>query len=329
MHALKVPLWGNLGGYNYNIMAYIDYYKILGVEKTATADDIKKAYRKQARKLHPDLNPNDQEAHKKFQELNEANEVLSDPEKRKKYDKYGENWQHGEEYEKARQQYEQQSRRHEQWQNPQEGQTFYTEGNFSDTDFSDFFHSMFGSGSSQRQGGHASRKYKGGDYSAELKLTLEQAFKTHQQVLTIDGKNIRITIPAGVANGQKIKLKGYGQPGVNGGPNGDLFITFTVEDTPQLKRLGDDLYTDATVDLYTAVLGGEITINTLSGQLKMKLKPGTQPNSKLRLKGKGFSVYKKEEHFGDLYVTVKVQIPENLSQQEIELFTQLAKIRTK
>ena len=329
MHALKVPLWGNLGGYNYNIMAYIDYYKILGVEKTATADDIKKAYRKQARKLHPDLNPNDKEAHKKFQELNEANEVLSDPEKRKKYDKYGENWQHGEEYEKARQQYEQQSRRQEQWQNPQEGQTFYTEGNFSDTDFSDFFHSMFGSGFSQRQGGHASRKYKGGDYSAELKLTLEQAFKTHQQVLTIDGKNIRITIPAGVANGQKIKLKGYGQPGVNGGPNGDLFITFTVEDTPQLKRLGDDLYTDATVDLYTAVLGGEITINTLSGQLKMKLKPGTQPNSKLRLKGKGFSVYKKEEHFGDLYVTVKVQIPENLSQQEIELFTQLAKIRTK
>ena len=310
-------------------MPFIDYYKILGVDKNATADDIKKAYRKQARKLHPDLNPNDQEAHKKFQELNEANEVLSDPEKRKKYDKYGENWQHGEEYEKARQQYEQQSRRQEQWQNPQEGQTFYTEGNFSDTDFSDFFHSMFGSGFSQRQGGHASRKYKGGDYSAELKLTLEQAFKTHQQVLTIDGKNIRITIPAGVANGQKIKLKGYGQPGVNGGPNGDLFITFTVEDTPQLKRLGDDLYTDATVDLYTAVLGGEITINTLSGQLKMKLKPGTQPNSKLRLKGKGFSVYKKEEHFGDLYVTVKVQIPENLSQQEIELFTQLAKIRTK
>jgi len=310
-------------------MPFIDYYKILGIDKNATADDIKKAYRKQARKLHPDLNPNDQEAHKKFQELNEANEVLSDPEKRKKYDKYGENWQHGEEYEKARQQYEQQSRRQEQWQNPQEGQTFYTEGNFSDTDFSDFFHSMFGSGFSQRQGGHASRKYKGGDYSAELKLTLEQAFKTHQQVLTIDGKNIRITIPAGVANGQKIKLKGYGQPGVNGGPNGDLFITFTVEDTPQLKRLGDDLYTDATVDLYTAVLGGEITINTLSGQLKMKLKPGTQPNSKLRLKGKGFSVYKKEEHFGDLYVTVKVQIPENLSQQEIELFTQLAKIRTK
>lgn len=310
-------------------MPFIDYYKILGVDKNATADDIKKAYRKLARKLHPDLNPNDKEAHKKFQELNEANEVLSDPEKRKKYDKYGENWQHGEEYEKARQQYEQQSRRQEQWQNPQEGQTFYTEGNFSDTDFSDFFHSMFGSGFSQRQGGHASRKYKGGDYSAELKLTLEQAFKTHQQVLTIDGKNIRITIPAGVANGQKIKLKGYGQPGVNGGPNGDLFITFLIEDEPNFKRLGNDLYTEVTVDLYTAVLGGEITVNTLTGQLKLKVKPGTQPNSKLRLKEKGFSVYKNDGHFGDLYVTVKVHIPDHLSEQEINLFTQLAKIRTK
>ncbi len=310
-------------------MAYIDYYKVLGIDKNATTDEIKKAYRKHARKLHPDLNPNDKEAHKKFQELNEANEVLSDPEKRKKYDKYGENWQHGEEYEKAQQQYQRQSQRQQQWQNPQDGQTFYTEGNFSDGDFSDFFHSMFGSGFSQRQRGQSSRKYKGGDYSAELKLTLRQAYQTHQQVLTIDGKNIRITIPAGVSNGQKIKLGGYGQPGVNGGPKGDLYITFVIEEEPNIKRLGNDLYTEATVDLYTAVLGGEITVNTLNGQLKLKVKPGTQPNSKLRLKGKGFSIYKKEGHFGDLYVTVKVHIPENLSQQEIDLFTQLAKTRTK
>ncbi len=309
-------------------MPFIDYYKILGVDKNATADDIKKAYRKLARKLHPDLNPNDKEAHKKFQELNEANEVLSDPEKRKKYDKYGENWQHGEEYEKAQQQY-QQSQQQQQRQYSQDGQTFYTEGNFSDADFSDFFHSMFGSGFSQRQGGHSSRRYKGGDYSAELKLTLLQAYKTHQQVLTVDGKNIRITIPAGVANGQKIKLSGYGQPGVNGGPNGDLFITFLIEDEPNFKRLGNDLYTEVTVDLYTAVLGGEITVNTLTGQLKLKVKPGTQPNSKLRLKEKGFSVYKNDGHFGDLYVTVKVHIPDHLSEQEINLFTQLAKIRTK
>jgi curved DNA-binding protein len=308
-------------------MPFIDYYKILGVKKNATTDEIKKAYRKHARKLHPDLNPNDQEAHKKFQELNEANEVLSDPEKRKKYDKYGENWQHGEEYEKAQQQSHRQRQSQQYGPGSAGGQTFYTKGNFSDADFSDFFHSMFGSGFSQRQGGQSARNYKGGDYSAELKLTLRQAFSTHQQVLTIDGKNIRITIPAGVSNGQKIKLGGYGQPGINGGPNGDLFITFVVDDEPNFKRLGDDLYTEVNVDLYTAVLGGELIINTLSEQVKMKIKPGTQPNSKLRLKGKGFSVYKKEGSFGDLYVTVNVSIPENLTQQEIDLFTQLAKTR--
>lgn len=305
-------------------MAYIDYYKILGVEKNASADDIKKSYRKLARKLHPDLNPNDAEAHKKFQQINEANEVLSDPEKRAKYDKYGENWKHGEEHEKAQQQYQQQQR---QWSNPQGGQTFYTEGEFSDGDFSDFFHSMFGGGFSQRQSGRGTRKFKGGDYQAELRLTLRQAMHTHQQTLTIDGKNIRITIPAGVADGQKIKISGYGQPGVNGGPSGDLYITFVIAEESGFKRLGDALYTEAGIDLYTAVLGGEITIHTLDGQVKMKIKPGTQPDAKLRLKGKGFPVYKKDGQFGDLFVTLKIQIPQNLSEKEKELFTELSKAR--
>lgn len=300
-------------------MAYIDYYNILGVSKNASAEDIKKAYRQKARKLHPDLNPNDKEAHKNFQQLNEANEVLSDPEKRAKYDKYGENWKHGEEYEKAQQQYQQQKR---QWG----GQTFYTEGDFSDADFSDFFHSMFGSGFSQRTSSRSQRKYKGGDFQAELRLSLRQAAHTHQQTLNLDGKNIRITIPAGVADGQKIKLSGYGQPGVNGGPNGDLYITFVVEDDLNFKRLGNDLYTSADVGLYTAVLGGEITVNTLDGQVKMKVKPGTQPESKVRLKGKGFPVYKKDNQFGDLIVTMKVEIPKNLSTKEQELFTELSKL---
>ncbi|OPZ26075.1 MAG: Curved DNA-binding protein [Bacteroidetes bacterium ADurb.BinA174] len=300
-------------------MAYIDYYNILGVSKNASAEDIKKAYRQKARKLHPDLNPNDKEAHKNFQQLNEANEVLSDPEKRAKYDKYGENWKHGEEYEKAQQQYQQQKR---QWG----GQTFYTEGDFSDADFSDFFHSMFGSGFSQRTSSRSQRKYKGGDFQAELRLSLRQAAHTHQQTLNLDGKNIRITIPAGVADGQKIKLSGYGQPGVNGGPNGDLYITFVVEDDLNFKRLGNDLYTSADVGLYTAVLGGEITVNTLDGQVKMKVKPGTQPESKVRLKGKGFPIYKKDNQFGDLIVTMKVEIPKNLSTKEQELFTELSKL---
>ncbi|MEA5043923.1 MAG: J domain-containing protein [Petrimonas sp.] len=304
-------------------MAYIDYYNILGVSKNASADDIKKAYRQKARKLHPDLNPNDKEAHRKFQQLNEANEVLSDPEKRAKYDKYGENWKHGEEYEKAQQQYQQQQH---QWGGQQGEQTFYTESDFSDTDFSEFFHSMFGGGFSQRAGSRSQRKYKGGDYQAELRLSLRQAMFTHQQTLDIDGKNIRITIPAGVADGQKIKLPGYGQPGVNGGPNGDLYITFVVEDDLYFKRLGDDLYTSAQIGLYTAVLGGEVTVNTLDGQVKMKVKPGTQPESKARLKGKGFPVYKRDDQFGDLIVTMKVEVPKNLSPKERELFTELSKL---
>ena len=150
---------------------------------------------------------------------------------------------------------------------------------------------------------------------------------THQQTLSVDGKNVRITVPAGVADGQKIKLAGYGQSGMNGGPNGDLYITFSIEEDPVFKRLGDDLYTDAAIDLYTAVLGGEATVDTLDGQVKMTVKPGTQPNAKLRLKGKGFPVYRKEGHFGDLYVTLKVQLPEHLSAKEKELFTELSNIR--
>lgn len=308
-------------------MAYIDYYKVLGVPKNASQEEIKKAYRKLARKMHPDLNPDDKDAHRKFQEINEAHEVLSDPEKRAKYDKYGENWKHAEEFEKARQQYQQQGAWSDFFGGGEGGaRTFYTEGDFTDDDFSDFFHSMFGRGFKQRK---TSRKFKGPDYQAELRLTLREAMQTHKRTLTVNGKNIRITIPAGVANGQKIKLAGYGGPGVNGGPNGDLYITFIVEDDPYFKRLGDDLYTEAEVDLYTAVLGGEITINTLDGgQVKVKIKPGTQPGTKLRLKGKGFPVYKKKGKFGDLYVTVKVRIPENLSPREKELFTELAKLRT-
>ena len=310
-------------------MAYIDYYKILGINKNASTDDIRKAYRKLARKYHPDLNPNDKQAQKKFQELNEANEVLSDPEKRAKYDKYGENWKHGEEYEKAQQQYggQQYGGGQQQW-GGSGGQTFYTEGDFSDEDFSDFFRSMFGGGFSQRSGGAGrSSRFKGADYQAELRLTLRQALHTHQQTLSVNDKNVRITIPAGVADGQKIKLTGYGQPGTGGGPNGDLYIKFIIEEDPVFKRLGDDLYTETSVDLYTAVLGGEVVINTLDGQVKMNIKSGSQPGSKLRLKGKGFPVYKKEGSFGDLYVSLKVEIPENLSDTERDLFTQLSNVR--
>lgn len=304
-------------------MAFIDYYKILGIDKTATEKDIKNAYRKLARKFHPDLNPNDTEANKKFQQINEANEVLSDPEKRKKYDQYGENWQHAEAYEQARQQ--QSSRGYSGYSGGGQhgGYNFETFGGEGE-DFSDFFQSMFGSAGGGR--GRQAR-YRGQDYNAELQLSLQSAAETHKQTLSVNGKNIRITVPAGVENGQTIKIAGHGGPGVNGGPNGDLYITFSIADDPRFKRQGHDLYSAVKLDLFTAVLGGEITTETLNGKVKVKVKPETQNGTKIKLKGKGFPVYKKEGEFGDLYITYEIQIPTDLTEQQKELFRQLAETR--
>lgn len=301
-------------------MAFIDYYKILDVNKNASADDIKKAYRKLARKYHPDLNPNDKEANKQFQLINEANEVLSDPEKRKKYDEHGENWKHAEEFEKAKQ--HQHAQQQYAGQNPFEG-TGYSNADFGDGGFSDFFESMFGGAGGRSQ--RSNTKFKGQDYQAELQLPLRDAYETHKRTLTVNGKNLRITIPAGIAQGQVIKLKGQGAPGMNGGPNGDLYITFSISDDPVFKRLNDDLYETVEIDLYTAVLGGEATIETLNGKVKLKIPPGTQNNTKVRLKGKGFPVYKKEGEFGYLFVTYTVKIPVNLTEKQQELFKELAK----
>ena len=301
-------------------MAFIDYYSILGLDRKASPDDIKKAYRKLARKYHPDVNPNNAEAHAKFQQINEANEVLSDPEKRKKYDEYGENWKHGEEYEKARQQ---------QSQNGGFASGFgngdYQYSHFSDNDmggFSDFFENLFGN-----RGGGGSRRsaaFKGQDYNAELHLKLRDAAQTHKQTMSVNDKKIRITVPAGVADGQIIKLRGQGGAGVNGGANGDLFITFVIEKDADFQRIGNDLYANVPLDLYTAVLGGEATINTLDGKVKLKVQPETQNDTKIRLKGKGFPIYKTENQFGDLFVTYNIQIPKGLTEKQKELFKQLA-----
>jgi curved DNA-binding protein len=291
-------------------MEFIDYYKILGIDKKASEEDIKKAYRKLARKLHPDLNPTDKDAHKKFQQVNEANEVLSDPEKRKKYDQYGKDWKHADQFEQQRQ-----SQGHSTFRG---GPHFEGEG---DHDFSSFFESMFGGSGRSRQ-----TKFRGQDYNAELKLNLIDALETHQQTLKINGKNIRITIPAGIENGQVIKLKGHGAQGVNGGPAGDLFISFSILPHPRFKRMGNDLYTTAAIDLYTAMLGGETTIDTLKGKVKLKVNTETQHGTKIRLKGKGFPLYKKEGEFGDLYVTYEIKLPTNLTEKQKALFTELSKL---
>jgi len=304
-------------------MEFVDYYKILGVDKNASEGDIKKAYRKLARKLHPDLNPNDKEANKKFQQVNEANEVLSDPEKRKKYDKYGQDWSHAEEFEKARQS---QGRSADSAGGYNFGGNDAGGYNFSGSEFggnfSDFFSSMFGQGEGKGSGRQA--KYRGEDYNAELHLNLEDVYTTQKQTLTVNGKKIRITIPAGVENGQVIKLSGHGGEGVNGGPKGDLYITFVIADNSVFKRDGNNLNTTVVIDLYTAVLGGEVVLETLSGKIKLKVNPETQNGTKIRLKGKGFPMYKNEGQFGDLFVTYSVKLPTNLTERQKELFKELS-----
>ncbi|MCI0921691.1 DnaJ C-terminal domain-containing protein [Sphingobacterium rhinopitheci] len=296
-------------------MAFLDYYKVLGIEKTATTDAIKKAYRKMARKYHPDVNPGDEEAKKKFQELNEANEVLSDPEKRKKYDQYGENWKHGDEQQRAQQQY---GRNTGGGQNPFDG--FGYNGNYDAGEYSDFFEQMFGS----RRGGGRQTNFRGQDYTADVQLTLQQAATTHQQTFTANGRNIRITVPAGIENGQKIKLAGQGGQGQNGGPNGDIYITFHIQQDSKYDRKGNDIYSKTDVDVFTAILGGDAVIDTFQGPVKVKIKPYTQNGAKIRLKGKGFPVYKKENAFGDYYAEINIKIPTSLTEEQLELLQKVS-----
>jgi curved DNA-binding protein len=290
-------------------MDHIDYYKLLEISKSASAAEVKAAYRKLARKYHPDLNPNNKEAEQKFKQINEANEVLSDAEKRKKYDEHGEDWKHAEEFAKAK------AQNQNQYKNSNQG--------FDGADFSDLFGSMFGG--SAKQGRQA--KFRGQDLNAELHLNLSDVYKTQQQTLTINGKNIRLTFPAGIENGQVIKVAGHGSVGTNGGPNGDLFITFSIKNDTKFKRDGKNLYADVELDLYTAILGGEVLIDTINGKVKLKVAPETQQGTKVKLKGKGFPIYKKENEFGDLFITYQVKIPNQLTEKEIELFTELSNIK--
>jgi curved DNA-binding protein len=292
-------------------MDFRDYYKILGIDKKSTPKDIKNAYRRMARKFHPDLNPKDKDAKKNFQLINEANEVLSDPVKRKKYDQYGKDWKHADEFEKSKQQQQNQSSNSRR----QGFQGAGTEG-----DFSEFFASMFG----KETGGSRRAKFRGEDYNTELHLDLIDAYIKHKQTFTVNGKKIRITIPAGIENGQTIKVGGQGGAGTNGGPNGDLYITFSIANHSRFKRLENNLFTSVDLDLYTAVLGGEITIETLNGKVRLKVKPETQSGSKVKLKDKGFPIYKEEGKFGDLYITYTVKMPTNLSEKQRALFKQLS-----
>ena len=298
-------------------MAFIDYYKVLGVERNASQEEIKKAYRKQAKKYHPDINKDNPQAQERFQEINEANEVLSDSEKRKRYDEYGEHWKHSEEFEAQRQ------GAHGYGDDAQD-YDFGGFGGFGDfrrsagnrSGFSDFFEQIFGNGAFR-----AEREQRVNDLQATLQLTLHEAATTHKRILEVEGEKIAITIPAGIADGQKIRVKGHGGKSVDGTRRGDLYITFTVEPDSRFTRLGDDLQTTVTCDLYTLLLGGEAMVPTLDGSVRAKIKAGTQPDSKLRLRGKGMPHYRREGK-GDLIVEIKVKLPE-LNEKQMEMIKEL------
>ena len=317
-------------------MSFIDYYKVLGVERNATQADIRKAFRRLAKQYHPDTNKNDPQAQERFQEINEANEVLSDPDKRKRYDEYGEHWAHAEEYEAQRKQYEQQ------YGGGAQG-PYGNYGGFSGTGFggfdfggfgdftrsegntggfSDFFEQLFG-GTRNRQKRQSSPR--GQDYEAELHLTLRDAAETHKQILNVNNQQLRVTIPSGVSDGQRLKLRGHGGEAPQGGTKGDLYITFRIESDPTFTRTGNDLNTTLSIPLTTAVLGGEVTAPTLTGSVKLKVSPGTQPNTRVRLRGKGMPIYRHEGSYGDLIVTFNITIPTTLTTRQRELYEALQK----
>jgi len=304
-------------------MDFQDYYKILGVDKTASAADIKKAYRKLAIKYHPDKTKGDKSAEEKFKAINEANQVLSDPEKRKKYDELGANWQ----------QYEQQGAQggFNRQQRGGGGQQFYGgEGFGGQEDFSDFFESFFGrdfgggAGTGGRQ--RTARAAKGQDYETEVEITLEEAYNGTSRLLEVSGEKLNMKFK-GVSDGQTLRIKGKGGPGINGGPRGDIYVRVHIPVHPHFERKGDDLYCDAPVEIYTAVLGGKAIIRTLKGAIKIDIAKGTDSGKVLRLKGMGMPKFGKEKEFGDLYAKVKIIVSKDLTDKEIELYKQLAKIR--
>lgn len=326
-------------------MDYKDYYSILGVEKSASQEEIKKAFRKLARKHHPDVNPGDQAAADKFKEISEAYEVLSDPEKRQKYDQFGSQWQ----------QYEQAGGRPEdfnwsQWQaEPGAGYSYRTvtpeefaEMFGGESHFSSFFETLFGGGGrAGRAGGpfgreayagpefrYQTRPRHGRDLDYTLKVTLEEAFRGGSRILEWEtGRKIEAKIPPGVKNGSRLKLKGQGEPGRDGGEPGDLYLNIEVLPHERFIRDGDNLSLTLSVDLFTLLLGDKVTVPGIDRSVKLDIPPGTANGRVFRLKGLGMPRLKKPEERGDLYVKVEAQLPEHLSDKERELVQQWRDLR--
>ena len=315
-------------------MEYKDYYKILGVDKNADEKEIKKAYRKLARQYHPDVNPDNKGAEARFKEANEAYEVLGDAEKRQKYDRLGANWNA---YQSAGR--DPSGFDWSQWTTGTAGgprvNVQYSDINemFGQGGFSDFFQSIFGGAGGQysasgapfgRSGQYQPRPARGQDLEHPVEITLEEAFNGTQRVLSMDNRRIEVKIPPGVRTGSKVRVAGEGYPGAAGGGSGDLFLVVQVAPHPTFERKGDDLQTEAQVSLYTAVLGGEATVPTLTGKASLSIPAGTQPGQLIRLRGQGMPKLREPDQRGNLLVKVQVRLPRQLGERERQLFQELA-----
>lgn len=311
-------------------MEYKDYYKILGVEKNASEAEIKKAFRKLALKYHPDKTKGDKAAEEKFKEVNEANEVLSDPEKRKKYDELGENYHNYQQYGNQGQDFD-----WTRYANSGGGPQSYTySGDFEDIfgggGFSDFFETIFGggfSGTQRKRRGGRQMQSRGHDYQAEMEITLEEAYKGTSKIFQHNGQSIKLNIKPGIPDGNILKIPGRGSAGRGGGQAGDLLIKINVLKHNIFERRGDDLYADLNVDLYTAMLGGKTEFRTLKGKININIPKESEPGKILRLQKLGMPIYGTND-FGDLYLKLNIQIPKNLSAKEINLFKELQKLKS-
>ncbi len=290
-------------------MDFKDYYKILEIDKKATPEEVKKAYRTLAKKYHPDKNLGNKKAEENFKLVNEAHEVLGDPEKRKQYDELGENWQQNQ------QAYKQQHNQYQRYYQGDQGQDF--------GDFSDFFEQFF-SGRGRNAG--QQRPKKGSDYETEMGISLEEAFSGTSRIIQVGQEKLRVTTKPGAYTDQQFRIKGKGARGSGEGNRGDLFVRIKVRPDTKYVRKGNDLYQNVTIKLYDAVLGNDVVVDTLSGKLKINIGPGTQNGKTLRLKGKGMPIYERPEYFGDLYLLLNVQIPEKLSERQRKIFEELKEI---